>query len=193
MKFSDTATTPAAFLIGLVAFGLCVIIYDPTPLLVDPGAYLDWPLGLLGLGMGLWSASHITRLPYVSKKIIGRVSLWIMLPLLLSFGLPAFRNRMYEEFSFRRGGAKEEVTAFLAEKSESTSRRGRTTYQAGVLNSFFDHKIELRIDKSTFDRIEPYRECVRLLIERAPNGAARLIRPLQWKAGCRSVGRPINT
>lgn len=175
-------------MIALAAFALAGLLFDRTPLLVEPSPDLDWPLGLAGFAMGLWSAHRITGLGYVSTKKLGRVALWIMLPLLLGFGLAALGERAQEAISFRRGGIKEETTVLVAEKEKRTSRSGRVFYEARVFNPLDARRVTLRIDQATFARIEPLQDCVTLLIERAPNGAARLLMPLRWKVRCPDGG-----
>ncbi|MDD1451800.1 hypothetical protein NHF48_013845 [Sphingomonas sp. H160509] len=160
------------------------LLFDGTPLLVEPSPDLDWPLGLAGVAMGLWSAYRITGLTYVSTKKLSRVALWIMLPLLLGFDLVALGDRVQEAISFGRGGMEEETTVLVAEKDTRTSRSGRVFYEARVINPFDAHRVTLRIDEATFARIQPLQDCVTLLIERAPNGAARLLMPLRWKVRC---------
>ncbi len=184
----NSLQTAGAFLTALAAFGLTGLLFDRTPLLVEPSPNLRWPLGLLGIAMGLWSARRITSLSSISRKRLGRVALWVMLPLLLSFGLVALGDRAHEAVSFRQGGLKEEKTVLVLEKEKRTSRSGRVFYEAGVVNPFTARRVTLRVDKETFARTEPLQDCVTLLIERAPNGAARLLMPLRWKVPCQNDG-----
>lgn len=176
--------TIGAFLIALCAFGLPAIFFDQTPMLIDPGPDLDWPLGMIGIAMGLWSARRITSLSGTPKNKLGRAALWIMLPLLLCFGLPKLGGRLNEAISFRGGGVKEQLTVVVVGKNRGTRRKGQPFYEADLATPFTDRTVTLRVDEAVFDRIEPNRECVRLLIERAPNGAARLLMPLRWKVQC---------
>lgn len=175
--------TIGAFLIALFAFGLSAL-FDQTPMLIDPGPDLDWPLGMIGIAMGFWSANRITSLPGAPKNKLGRAGLWIMLPLLLCFGLPKLGGQLSEAASFRTGGMKEQLTVIVVGKSRVTRRGGQPFYEADLATPFNDHTVTLRVDEAVFDHIEPYRECVTLLIERAPNGAARLLMPLRWKVQC---------
>lgn len=99
LAFSHVQTI-GAFLIALFAFGLSAMFLDRTPLLIDPGPDLDWPFGLLGIAMGLWAANRITSVPGTSAGRLGRVALWIMLPLLLCFGLPKLGSQLNEAISF---------------------------------------------------------------------------------------------
>lgn len=185
---ANSLQTAGAFVIALAGFVLVGLLFDGTPLLVEPSPDLDWPLGLAGVAMGLWSAYRITGLTYVSTKKLSRVALWIMLPLLLGFDLVALGDRVQEAISFRRGGMEEEATVLVAEKDTRSSRSGRVFYEARVINPFDARPVTLRIDQATFARIEPLQDCVILLIERAPNGAVRLLMPLRWKVRCPDGG-----
>lgn len=182
--------TVVAFAVALGAIGLLVLpglVVDPTPLLAEPSPNLDLPLGLVGLGAGLWSARRIAALPYVASRRAGRAALWIMLPLWLIFGLASLGDRAFELFSFRGGGSLEQATVLVVEKDRSLRRRGPDVYELGVASPIDDRVVDVRVDRATYDRAEPNRECATLLIERAPNGAARLVRPLRWKARCPSA------
>jgi hypothetical protein len=105
-----------------------------------------------------------------------------MLPLWLSFGLVVLGNRLQEALSFEAGGLVEEVTVLVGEKSRSSGRR--LIYDVDVISPDDERKVSVRIDQATFNRIKPYHECATVLIERAPNGAARLLRPLEWNVSC---------
>jgi hypothetical protein len=174
--------TGLAFVVAFTGLCLLFLVVDPTPLLVEPEPDLDWPMGLLGVGLGLWSAHRITNLPYVQKRRIGAVALWVMLPLWLSFGLVALGDRSQEALSFEAGGLVEEVTVLVGEKSRSSGRR--LIYDVDVISPDDERKVSVRIDEATFNRLKPHQECATVLIERAPNGAARLLRPLEWNVSC---------
>lgn len=188
-----TPQTFIAFAIVLIAIGLLFLIIDQTPLLVEPSPDLDWPLGLLGAGAGLWSASRVTRLPPVANRKLGRIALLIMVPIWLGFGLVALGNRVQEVISFRYGAAQESVAVAVLEKSTREGRRSRRVfYEAQLENPFQRGEVTVRMDRDTFHRIAPGRECATLLIERAPDGAARLVRPLRWQVPCPpAAGRPV--
>ncbi len=175
--------TGLAFAVALGGLCLVFLVVDPTPLLVEPEPDLDWLMGLLGVGLGLWSAFRITKLSYVQERTLGAVALWVMLPLWLSFGLVAFADRLQETISFRAGGLIEEVTVLVGEKSRTSGRR-RVIYEVDVISPDDERKVAVRIDEATFNRIEPFRECATVLIERAPSGAARLVRPVEWSVPC---------
>jgi len=183
--------TIGAFVIALIGIGLVFLIVDQTPLLIEPSPDLDWPLGLLGGGAGLWSAYRITRLPLVANRKFGRIALLIMLPLWLGFGLAALGERAGEAMSFRNGAVQEEVTVTVLQKSTRTGRRsGRVFYDVELANPFDGSEVSLRTDEAAFRRIRPRRECATLLIERAADGAARLVRPLRWQVPCPHVEQP---
>jgi len=182
-------TTIAAFVVALASFGSILFLEDPTPLLVEPAPDLDWPSGLVGVMAGLWSAMRITQLPYPTGNRLGKVALWIMVPLFLGFGLPAVVDRARESLSFRKGVSTEAATVLLTEKREVVTRSGRVFYEA-TLASLVDHsEVAVRIDHTTFERIEPQRECVTIAIERASNGAVRLLKALRWNASCSATSR----
>lgn len=180
---SAAISTAAAFAVALFGIFSMVLLIDPTPLLAEPRPDLDLPLGLIGIAAGLWAASRITSLPYARRRW-GRWALWIMLPLWLGFGIPVSAERLREAFSFRNGGSLEEATVLLIGKERSTTRRGGDLFDATLVNPLDEESFDLRIDEITFKRIEPGRECVTLLLERASNGAVRLVRPVQWKVRC---------
>lgn len=178
-----------AFIVALIAVGLLFLpglLVDPTPMLAKPGPDLDIPLGLLGLGVGLWAAHRITTiaLPQVASRRWGRWALRITLPLWLCFGLTALGDQMVEALSFRHGSFLRKATVLVVGKETRTTRRGRTFYEASVVNPAGANMIKLRVDQEVHDLIEPNRECVTLLIETAPNNAARLVKPLRWKVRC---------
>jgi hypothetical protein len=179
----------AAFTVALAALGSTVFLNDPTPLLIEPTPDLDWPLGLLGLVAGLWAAIQITRLPYTPRHNFGRVSLWIILPLFLGFGLPAVADRAHEALSFRAGSSMEAATAVVREKRIDRTKSGRVIYKVTLNVPTGGNDIDLEIDQTTFERIEPQRECVTIAVERASDGAARLLRPLRWKVRCPQNGK----
>lgn len=176
--------TLAAFGVALTAFVSLFFLRDSTPLLVEPRPDLDWPLGLLGFAAGLWSAIHITKLPYTPERKIGRIALWITLPLYLSFGLPVIGERTHEALSFRRGSLSEAVTMLVADKRRGTTRRGRVFHEVTLSSPGNDREVILPIAQTTFDRVKPQRECVTIAAQRAPNGAVRLLRPVYWKVRC---------
>lgn len=182
----------AAFAIALGAVGLLLATGrdGPTPLLTEPRPDLDLPLIAIGAAAGLWAAIRITRLPAVAHRRFGRIALWIILPLWLSVGLVTAADRLYEAISFRHGGTWREVTLLLLETDRSTSRRGGKSYRATFMSPAEERRVTIPIDEATFDRITPLRECLTILIERAPNGAVRLIRPVRWKVRCPWVGQP---
>ena len=182
----------SALIVALIAVGLLFVpglLVDPTPILAKPGTDLNIPLGMLGLSVGLWAAYRITAMRYlqVASRRLGRWALRIMLPLWLCFGLIALGNQTVEAISFRHGSSLQEATVLVVRKEASTTRRGRTFYDASVINPVGTNVIEFRVDKDVYDRIEPNRECVTLLIEKAPNNAARLVKPLRWKVRCPSA------
>jgi hypothetical protein len=182
-----------AFVITLIAIGLVLLTLNQTTLLVEPSPDLDWPLGLLGAGAGLWSASRITRLPPAANHRLGPIALLIMLPIWLAFGLVALGNRAQEAISFRHGTVQEEATVAVLEKSTREGRRSRRVfYEAEVANPFDGSEVTVRMDEGTFRRIAPAGECATILIERAPDGAARLVRPLRWQVPCpTAANRPV--
>ena len=164
-----------------------MLLADPTPLLAEPRPDLDLPLGLGGVAAGLWSAGEITKLPGIRDRR-RRWALWIMLPLWAGFGFAALGQWLYESHSFRDGASLAEETVMVVGKQRTQGRR--TSYDVTVGNPVQDGVLDVPVAQSTFDRVEPNRECVTLLIERAPNGAARLIRRLRWKARCPWVDGP---
>lgn len=196
VRISRSDITPQiiiAFAITLIAIGLLFLVVDQTPLLVEPSPDLDWPLGLLGAGAGLWAASRITRLPPVANRWLGRIALLIMVPLWLAFGLVALGDRAQEAISFRHGTVQEEATVAVLEKSTREGRRSRRVfYEAELANPFDGSEVTVRMDEGTFRRIAPAGECATILIERAPDGAARLVRPLRWQVPCPpAADRPV--
>ena len=176
--------TAAAFLIAFAGIGLATLLLDPTPLLVEPQPDLDWPLVMLGMAAGLWAAYRITRLVPFSKNTLGKVALLIILPLILAAGLKSFGDRVQEAISFRQGGQSAEISALVVSKETSTSRKGRIRYSIGIINPFGAEEIAVPVDEPTFTRAAPLKECVTLLIERAPNGVVRLLSPLRWNSRC---------
>ena len=179
---SNLATVVALLICG-VSICLLAFVVDPTPLLVEPEPDLDIPLGLAGVVAGLWSAHQITRLPFAADRKIGRWALWIMLPLWSGFGLPSFAARLQERHSFRNGGAVEEVTVPVGEKESSSGGR-KASYSVSVISPVDQRAFDVRVDAATFEKVTPNVKCVTLLIERAPEGAVRLIRPMRWNVPC---------
>jgi hypothetical protein len=179
--------TALAFVVALLGPCLFLLLYDPTPLLAEPKPDLDWLLGLLGVAAGLWSASRITGLPYLESYLerhrVGAVALWIMVPVWLGFGLASAAERTQEMLSFRDGGVKEEISVVAKEKSRRSSR-GRVSYDVDVMSPYDGRTISIPIDGAMFDTIEPNRGCVAIMIERAPNGATRVLKPVRWDEYC---------
>jgi len=167
-----------AFLTGLLAVGSTTLAIDPTPMLAEPKPDLDLAVGLSGLVAGLWSARVITQLPYVANRRVGRWALWIMLPLWLGFGLASLAERLQEWNSFRGGSVSEEMAVSITGKSKSSGRR--IVYTVSVASPVEEHDVSIRVDQAVFERVRPNHDCVTLLIERAPDGAARMIDPLNW-------------
>jgi hypothetical protein len=178
-----------ALIVALIGVGLLFvpgILVDPTPVLAKPDPDLDIPLGLLGFSVGLWAAYRITTMPYlqVASRRWGRWALRIMLPLWLCLGLTGLGDQIVEAISFRHMNSFQEATVLVVGKETSTIRRGRTFYDASVVSPVGENVIEFRVDQDVYSRIEPNRECVTLLIEKASNNAARLVKPLRWKVRC---------
>lgn len=128
-----------AFIVALIAVGLLFvpgILVDPTPMLAEPDPDLDIPLGLLGFSVGLWAAYRITTMPYlqVASRRWGRWALRIMLPLWLCLGLTGLGDQIVEAISFRHMSSIQEVTVLVVGKETSTTRRGRTFYDASVVS-----------------------------------------------------------
>lgn len=180
------AQTALAFVVALLGPCLFLLLYDPTPLLAEPKPDLDWLLGLLGVGAGLWSASRITRLPYLAsyleRRRLGAVALWIMVPVWLGFGLASAAERTQEILSFRSGGVTEEISVLAKEKRRSSRDGG--SYDVDVMSPYDGRTISIPIDGAMFDTIEPNRGCVAIMIERAPNGATRVLKPVRWDEYC---------
>ena len=88
-----------------------------------------------------------------------------------------------DRMASRVSSLREEVTVLTVEKSRVSGRR-KVTYEAVVISPVDETKVTVPVDMDTFDRIQPYRECVTMLIERAPDGAARIVRPLRWHVDC---------
>jgi hypothetical protein len=174
--------TITAFLIALIALCLSILLPKPAPLLVEPQPDLGIPLWLLGISAGLWSARQITRLPHLTDRKWGRWALSIMLPLWLGFGLAALGDRLQERYSFRSGGVSDTVLAKVSEKTVRTGRRA-PFYTVTVIGADVQRALDVRVDAATFTQVKPDL-CATLLIERAPDGAARLVRPLSWNSRC---------
>lgn len=183
-----------ALIIALIAVALLLVpgvLVDPTPMLAKPDPDLDIPLGLLGFSVGLWAAYRITAMRYlqVASRRWGRWALRIMLPIWLCFGLTGLGNQIVEVISFRHVNSLQKATVLVVGKETSTTRRGRTFYVASVINPVGENIIELRVGQDIFDYLEPNRECVTLLIEKAPNNAVRIVKPLRWKVRCSQAER----
>ncbi|MEG8058511.1 hypothetical protein QP150_19265 [Sphingomonas sp. 22L2VL55-3] len=58
-----------------------------------------------------------------------------------------------------------------------------------MINPVGKNVTEFRVDQDIYNRIEPNYECVTLLIEKAPNNAVRLVKPLRWKVRCSQAER----
>ena len=179
----NTVSTTIAFLIAVISLCLLPFVVDPTPLLVEPQPDLDIPLGFLGVCVGFWSAHQITRLSFAAHKRWGRWAFKIMLPLWLGFGLPALSERLQERHSFRSGGVLEEMSARVSEKSKHNGRR-KDVYKVRVIGTENKLAFDVRVDAAAFHQVQP-NLCATLLIERAPDGAARLVKPLRWNVRCR--------
>lgn len=103
--------------------------------------------------------------------------------MLLAFGSASLWERAYEAYSFRDGGMSSHATVLVGEKSISRGKR-RTSYSIDVVNPVDDRMISVPTDPATFDRAQPLQECATLLVEQAPNGAQRLVRPVAWHVAC---------
>jgi len=183
-----------ALIVALVAVVLLFVpgvLVDPTPMLAKPDPDLDIPLGLVGFSVGLCAAYRITTMRYlqVASRRWGRWALRIMLPIWLCFGLAGLGNQIVEAISFRHMNALQKATVLVVGKETSTTRQGRTFYDARVINPVGKNVTEFRVDQDIYDRIEPNYECVTLLIEKAPNNAVRLVKPLRWKVRCSQAER----
>lgn len=173
--------TIVAFAIAGVAICLLFFVVDPTPLVVDPKPSLDFPIAIVAILIGLWSARHITCLPSLANKRLGRWALWIMLPIWLGFGLTSLAARLQELNSFRAGTTTEEAMALIVEKEGSSGGR----FHSVTVMSLADQRtVRIRVDRATFEKVKPNVSCARLLLQRAPDGAVRLIKPLSWSVPC---------
>ncbi|KQN91075.1 hypothetical protein ASE95_12560 [Sphingomonas sp. Leaf231] len=186
--------TVAAFAVALSTLGLLIlpgIVRDATPLLADPGFDPAAGMVILGFVLALWAAVHISRLPVegIRGSRAARWSLRIMLPLWLGFGAANLGHRAAEAFSFRHGGVVAPATARVSGKSITALRR-RTSYDVAIVSPVDGRNVTLEVGATLHDRLEPGRDCVSLLIETAPDGAARLLRPLRWKVPCNPGGAP---
>ncbi|WP_347302241.1 hypothetical protein V5740_09480 [Croceibacterium sp. TMG7-5b_MA50] len=179
-------------LVSLVGIGTIFLFNDPTPLLLAPGPDLDWPLGLFGAAAGLWAALRIGRLPNVRRQTLGRISLIVMIPLLLGYGMANAGSRLQEAFAFRQGTTMEQVVVkvLTTDRREGRKFPRKRYHTATVANPLQPGNFEIDIDAATFGRIEPAGTCARIMIERVPSGAARLIRPLDWNVACPGASGP---
>jgi hypothetical protein len=143
-------------------------------MLAKPDPDLGIPLGLIGFSVGLWAAYRITTMPYlqVGSRRWGRWALRIMLPLWLCLGLTGLGGQIVEAISFRHMNSLQEATVLVVGKQTSNTRRGRTFYDVSAVSPVGENVIEFRVNQNVYDRIEPNRECVTLLIEKASNNAA---------------------
>lgn len=176
--------TAAAFMVALAAVGLVLISDDPTPLLVEPSPDLDWPLGTIGIALGVWSADGICRFRHMPKHLWGRIALWVMVPLMLGYGLVALGNRVQEQMSFQVRGSTEQRLVRVVERSRSKSRLGPAVHRVGVAALGDRHAVHVRVNAATYGMLAPDRDCATVLVERAPDGAERLLRVERWKVPC---------
>ena len=181
--------TFGAFVIGLGAFGALLVpglVNDPTPMLAAPSAVPAILLGAIGLAAGLWSAHRIATLQLPTGPAVrrGRWALYIVLPAVLCLDLALSGNRLVETLSFRRGGTVERATVLVVGKETDKSRSGRVSYVVSIANPVDQKTVQLHVRRTVHSRIEPNRDCVTLLTERASNGALRIVRPVEWRARC---------
>ena len=177
----DVWRLAGAFAVVLGGLGLAIAFSGAGEWLVEPSPDLDWPLGLLGVAIGLWAAHVITRHPVTNVKRAGAVILWIMLPLWLSYGLICFGDQMQGWFSFRHGMSAETRVGTVIEKNQYQTRRRRTQSRLTVVTDGSTKRLSIPVDPAVFSGIVPYRDCVLLLTERADDGAMRLRRPLAFR------------
>ena len=170
------ALVAAALIFLLSLAGAGWMLNDATPLLTTPRPDLRLPFGLAGAASGFVAARWIMNLPYIRKRRARWVFI-ILLPLSLGFGLSAASERLYELVSFREGvDGTELATAPVVEKIRHNGRRGRDDrYQVTIVSPFGGREVSLRIGQALFERIEPSRHCLKIAIERASNGAVRMI------------------
>ena len=157
--------------------GTAWISQDATPLLTTPRPDLRLPLGLAGAAVGVAAAIWIAGLPHIRERT-ARWTFFVLLPLFLGFGSASGGERLFELYSFQKDvSAPHLAVARVRDKTLTRGRRGRADkYQAHLLSPFDDREVDLAIDRSLFERIQPLRDCLTLLVERAPNGAVRLIK-----------------
>lgn len=138
----------------------------------------------------MWSAYHITRLPTFPDRRLAKLAVLVTIPMLLGYGLVTLDERIREIISFRQGTLQEEVTVPVIEKRSRDARRSsRVFYNVDLANPFDGPEPSLRVDAETYEGIDPER-CVTILIERASNGATRLVEPMRWNAPCGSESLP---
>jgi len=148
---------------------------DATPLLTSPRPDFRLPLSLAGIAAGFFTARWIARLPVI-REGARRWAFFVLLPVVFGTGLASAGERIYELVSFSEGrSTAERAGALVIEKSQSDRRFGEDRYRIGVSNPFDERRISLEVNRMLFERVEPHRHCVTLVVERAPNGAARLI------------------
>ncbi len=129
------------------------------------------------------SASRITRLPYVQERLFGAIAMWVFLPIALGFGLAGTTEWAQELASFRHGGQSEEISVLTKDKHRS-SGRGKVRPSVEVQSPYNGQTVSISVDQGIFDVVQPNRGCVSVMIQTAPNGVVRVVRPLAWTAAC---------
>ena len=150
---------------------------DITPLLTIPRPDLRVPLGLSGIAAGVAVAKWVAGLPHIRERA-ARWVFFVMLPLCLALGFASGGERLFEMYSFQSDVSAPHLAVLrVRDTSLTPGRRGRPdSYQAHLLSPFDDRKVDLIIDQSLFERLEPSRDCLTLLVERARNGAVRMVK-----------------
>ncbi len=113
-----------------------------------------------------------------------------MLPLWLGFGAANLGRRAAAAFGFRHNGIVTPATARVSGESVTALRR-RTRYDVAIVSPAYWGIVTLEVGTTLHDRLVPGRDCVSLLIETAPDGAVRLLRPLRWRVPCALVDAPL--
>jgi hypothetical protein len=178
----QSAVTAISLMAALVLFVSALvsaawISQDATPLLTFPRPDLRIPLGLAGIAAGVVAAKWMAGLPHMREQR-ARWVFFVMLPLCFFLGFFTGCERLFELYSFRRGvRAPRLAVVQVSDKSLNKGRRGRPdSYEAHLRSPFGGRRIDLKIDQNLFERMEPSRDCLDLLVERAPNGAVRLVK-----------------
>jgi hypothetical protein len=162
-------------IVMLATLGLGLMFDDATPLLTQPRPDLRWPLGLAGAVVGWLYTRRVLLLPPKPPNRFGRWSALVMIPLFLGMFLAVASTRLYELVSFRNADrAPELATLAILDTSQGTGQRS-DNYRASVLSPWTGTGADLIIDRALFERLDPSRDCLTVLIEHASNGAARVI------------------